>query len=667
MKISLNWLMDYVDIKMGAGELAARLMACGLNCDEVVETANDVVLDLEVTSNRPDCLGHIGVAREVAAITGEKFKMPHVGPLPAAGKVGELTSVTVDAPDLCPRYTARVIRGVKVGKSPDWMVERLEAIGMRSINNIVDVTNYVLMEYSQPLHSFDLDKLAEHRIVVRRARGGEQIVSIDQTRCQLDESMLVIADARRAVAVAGIMGGLDTEVADVTTNVLIESAQFDPLCIRRTARKLALMSESNYRFERGVDPVGVGQASLRVCQLILALAGGQLAEGIADVWANPYVAPRVTLRPERANALLGIEIPVEKQVDILSRLGLSPRVEDGRILCTIPPYRADLTREADLIEEVIRLHGYDKIPTGGQITHKVTADTATHRIRRQVAETASAGGFDEVVNVTFIDTAEGEMFSAAPCVRVDPLVRKTNNLLRPTLLPSLLRNCKVNQDAGTPDVSIYEMSAVFPAGPGGKVVDEHVELAMATTRGLAELRGTLEAIVDRVAPEASLEILPAEAMGLDVPASAEVRLNGKKVGSIGVAAAAVKDYYGLSQDIFVAAIRFNALVGCAQETRIYKAVPRFPAVRRDISLVVDESVTWRELSAAIAAVAQPLRVAAEYVTTYRGKPIPEGRKSVTVTLVYRSNEGTLRGEQVDEAVAEVVEAMKRNFSAELRA
>ena len=584
-----------------------------------------------------------------------------------SGKAADLTSVVVEAPDLCPRYTARVIRGVKVGPSPAWMVQRLEAVGLRSINNIVDVTNYVMMEYSQPLHSFDYDKLIENRIVVRRAKGGEQFVSIDQTRCRLDESMLVIADARQAVAVAGIMGGLDTEVTEETINVLIESAQFDPLNIRKTSRKLALMSESNYRFERGIDPVGVEQASLRTCQLILQLAGGKLADGIVDVWANPFVAPVMALRPQRCNALLGIEVPTDKQVEILGRLGLSPRMEDGKIICTIPPYRGDLTREVDLIEEVIRLYGYDKIPTGGQVTHKVTADSPLLKARRQVSAAACAAGFDEVVSVAFIDQPEGKLFNPLPCLCVDPIVRKTNNALRPTLLPSLLRVAKTNQDAGTTDVNLYEIAAVFPPDAAGKIADEHLELALATTRELADLRGALETIIDRLAPAAKLEITPAEAMGFQDSASADVVLDGKKIGVMGTISQKVLDYYGLGHPIAAAAIRFDAIVASAEETRFYQPLPRFPAVNRDLSLVLDESVTWKQLSDAIATVDQPMREAIDYVTTYRGKPVPAGKKSVTVSLTYRSAEGTLRSEQVDDQVAAVVEAMKEKFSAHLRA
>jgi phenylalanyl-tRNA synthetase beta chain len=667
MKVSLNWLTDYVDISCSAAELAKALARIGLSCEEIVETASDVVLDLEITSNRPDCLGHLGVAREVAAMTGAAFRPPKIGALKTRGKVGDLTSVEVLAPDLCPRYTARVIRGVKVSKSPAWMVERLEAVGLRSINNVVDVTNYVLMEYSQPLHGFDYDKLAGHRIVVRRAAAGEEIVSIDGTRCRLDESMLVIADAEKAVAVAGIMGGQASEVGDGTVNVLIESAQFDPLSVRRTSRKLSLMSESNYRFERGVDPVGVEQASLRACQLILELAGGQLAEGVVDVWAKPFVPPTVTLRPKRCDALLGIKIPAGWQMEILAKLHLSPRKKGERIVCTIPPWRADLTREADLIEEVIRLEGYEKIPVTDKITHGVAADSPIDRVRRQVAEAAQAGGFDETLTITFVESEEAALFCDVPAVCVDSLVRKTDNALRPTLIPSLLRACKTNQDAGNAEVDLFELAVVFPPGPGRPMSDEHLELTMVTTRDLTHLRGALEAVVGHLDPSKHLEVHPAAIKGLDEAAGGHAVLDGTRVGAIGMVGSAVLDYYGLTRPLAAAAVRFDALLAAARQTKVFRPIPRFPPVQRDLSLIVAEDVTWKRLADAIAAVLQPTRAAVDYVTTYRGQPVPDGCKSVTVTLTYRSTAGTLRSEEVDQQVAQVIQALREKLSAQLRA
>ena len=413
MKVSLNWLTDYVDVgAVSAAELAEVFTNIGLCCDAIDQTDSDVVFDLEVTSNRPDCLGHIGVARELAAALDLELKLPDLSALPAEGPaVEELTSVDVQDPDLCPRYTARVIRGVKIGPSPGWMVERLEAMGIRSINNVVDVTNYVLLEYSQPLHAFDQDLLNEGRIIVRRALDGEVLVSIDETTCKLGEDMLVIADAKQAVAVAGIMGGLASQVCPETTNVLLESAQFDPLATRRAARALSLMSESSYRFERGVDPVGVDAASVRACQLILETAGGELAKGVVDVWAEAHEAATVALRPDRCRKLLGVDVDDQAQAEVLSRLGLEPKLARGRITCTIPSHRPDLTREVDLIEEVARLHGYDRIPTHGQVTHKVIGMSAEERARRELRSVLAGAGFDEAVTFSFIDDEEARLFA----------------------------------------------------------------------------------------------------------------------------------------------------------------------------------------------------------------------------------------------------------------
>jgi len=670
MKVSLNWLTDYVPVTTAAEELAALLTRIGLACEGIERTATDVVLDLEVTQNRPDWLGHIGVAREIAAATGAEFTPPKPEPARAgkiAGRAEELTRVDVLDPDLCPRYTARLLRGVKIGPSPRWLVERLEAVGLRSVNNVVDVTNYVLFEYSQPLHSFDYDKLAEHRIVVRRAVNGERLVSIDETKCDLDDSMLIIADAKRPVAVAGVMGGLETEVTERTRNVLIESARFDPLAVRKTSRKLMLMSESNYRFERGVDPVAVDEASLRACELILQIAGGELVEGIVDVWAEPYEPPTVALRPERTAALLGIDVPPERQRDLLDRLGLAPRASDdaGKIVCTIPPYRPDLRREVDLIEEIARLVGYDAIPVGDRICHRIRAEGLTEWARRRLGQVLAAAGFDETITPSFIEPSEARLFGVAEPVRVDPLTRKSTNALRPTVLPSLLRAVKTNRDAGNIEVRFYELANVFrPAD--GPLPEEHAELGMVTTDPLRTLRGAMETLVEQLAPGARLRVQPREIAGLSRAASAEIRLEDEAIGRIGMIRADVQDAYGLDRQVAAAAIRYDAVLERARRTRIYRDIPRTPAVQRDLSLIVDEECTWGDLAEQIGRVEQPLRTEVNYVTTYRGEPVPEGRKSVTVTLTYRHNERTLRREEVDEQVEQILSFLRGKLNAELR-
>ncbi len=666
MKVSLNWLSDYVDVSLSAAELADLCMSIGFPVEEIEETDADIVLDLEVTSNRPDLLGHVGVARELATAMGAAFRPPVIGALPTSGKVQDLTGVEVLDPDLCPRYTARVIRNVKIGPSPRWMVERLEAVGLRSINNVVDVTNYVLMEYSQPLHSFDYDKLDEHRIVVRRAQAGESLVSIDGTKCNLDESMLIIADARKPVAIAGIMGGLDSEVGDATTSILLESARFDPLVTRRTSRKLQLMSDSNYRFERGVDPVGVDEASRRACQLILDLAGGELAEGVVDVWAQPWQPAKVRLRPKRTTQLLGLDIPADRQAEILGRLGLAPQRDGEDIVCTPPSYRPDLTREADLIEEVARMEGYGKIPVNTHVSHPVAPVGLREKARQHVREAVSGGGFDEAITPAFVDAAENGLFGFAESVCVDPLNRRSNNALRATLLPTLLQVCKTNQDVGNTDVGLYELAAVFPKG-SGELPDERVHLGMATTRDLRDLRGTLEAVVQRTDPRTSLTVRPADVPGFESGAAGEILLDGAVVGVIGQIASKVLDAYGIERPVAAAEVRFEALLAGADAPRTYTPVPKFPPVVRDLSVLVDEDVTWHRLESELLAVEQPLRVSMDYVTTFRGKPISEGRKSVTVRLTYRSPGGTLRGEQVDLEIEQILTHLRKTLNAELRA
>ena len=666
MLISLNWLSDYVDVGLSVDDLADLLMKVGLTVEDIADAGDDIVLDVEVTSNRPDCLGHIGVAREVATATGTELRLPAVGKTAATGNVAELTAVDVVDTDLCPRYTARVLRSVKVGPSPAWLVERLEAIGMRSINNVVDITNFVLMEYSQPLHAFDFDSLAENRIVVRRARAGEELVSIDQTTCKLDEQMLIIADAAKPVAIAGVMGGLDTEVTEATANILIESAQFDPLSIRRTSRKLQLMSESNYRFERAVDPVAVDTAGLRACEMIVELAGGELLGGVVDVWATPYQAHTVTMRPAQCDALLGTVTPPERQLALLDSLGLSPVLDGETITCTIPPHRGDLQREVDLIEEVGRLETFDKVPVGSHVRHELSAECLPRRTRRRAGELLTAAGFDEVITFAFVDADEADLFVPGGVMCADPMVRRSNNALRKTLLNSHLRAVKANQDAGNTDVSLFEIAAVFPPAEGDGLSNEHVELAMMTTGDLRSLRGAAEAVIERLAPLSTLSANVHDAVGFQPEAVAELLLDGQSVGVVGLVSAEIQDRYGIEKPIAAAALNYDTILARSDQQPTYTPLPRFPAMRRDLSLIVDNTVTWKQLADTIESVDQPLRVGLDYVTTYRGKPIAADKKSVTLTVTYRSPDGTLRSEQVDEQIAALVAAAKEAFSADLR-
>ena len=329
MKISLNWLRDYIETDLKAEQIAEILSDLGLPCEGIEHLADDVVIDVEVTSNRGDCLSHIGIARELAAATGGTLKLPDIHLDETDRPASEFVQVEIREPDWCGRYTARVIEGVKIGPSPDWMVKRLEAVGMRSVNNVVDATNYAMMETGQPPHAFDYATIEGHKIIVRRAAPGERIISIDGSQCDLAPEMLVIADARRPVAIAGIMGGLATEVGDATTTILLEEAYFDPVCIRTTERRLALPSEASFRFERIVDIEKIDWASRRTTQLIVQLAGGRVAKGVVDAYPRKYKPLEVTMRLARLSKLLGIEVPAERAMKILSALQFEPRLRDS--------------------------------------------------------------------------------------------------------------------------------------------------------------------------------------------------------------------------------------------------------------------------------------------------------------------------------------------------
>ncbi|MCK5114042.1 MAG: phenylalanine--tRNA ligase subunit beta, partial [Phycisphaerae bacterium] len=616
MNISLNWLTEYVDVSLPAAELGELFTRIGLNCEGITETASDIVFDLEVTSNRPDLLGHLGVARELAAALSTEFRAPQIKLPKTDATAAELTSVEVLDDELCPRYTARVIRNVKIGASPQWLVDYLEAIGMRSVNNVVDVTNFVLMEYSQPLHSFDYDKLSENRIIVRRAKKGETIVSIDETTCQLDEKMCIIADADKPVAIAGVMGGLDTEVTEATTNLLIESAQFDPLTTRYTSRKLGVMSESNYRFERCIDSVAVDEASQRACAMICELTGGTLADGVVDVWAKPYEAPTVTLRTARTDKLLGIVTTPERQCEILTGLGLGAKLDGdngAKITCAIPPYRSDLTREVDLIEEVARIVGFDNLPVGHSVTHRVRPKGTVERIRTATAEALTRAGFDESITFSFIDAPDAACFGFDETVNVDANVRKTNNALRPTLLPSLLRAIKSNQAVGNTSVSLFELAAVFPPSKNRALPDEFTELAIMTTQDLRDLRGALEYTIQRIAPQVSLTIRPENAPGFEDGISAVILLNDESAGAIGLISGDVQNRFDVEKPVAAARIKFDVLTKFANLTRTAHLLPKFPPVNRDLSLLLDEDVTWGQLSDVVETIAQPLRISVDYV------------------------------------------------------
>jgi len=665
MNVSYNWLKDYCEFDVPIDRLVEMLTVAGSEVEGYEQVGDDFNIELEIKSNRPDLLGAIGIAREVAAIVRKPLKRPEFELRQGDTPVADLTSVEVAAPDLCPRYTARVITGVKVGPSPKWMVDRLEAIGLRSINNVVDITNYVLMECGQPLHAFDYDTLAENRIVVRRAKEGETITTIDEQEHRLTAENLVIADAHRPVAVAGIMGGAETEVTFSTTNVLLESAVFDPISIRRTARAIGLQTDASYRFERGVDPVGAEWASRRAAAMIAELCGGTIAEGVVDVNFIDLEPKKVILRVPQIRRILGIDIPPDVAADTLRLLEFDVLSQDAdTIEAAVPSFRAgDVSREIDLIEEVGRIHGYDKIPLKSAMTIEVGAVSKYEHCERLARDVLTGCGFNEAISSSFINpkTAQSINLWGAEQVELASPLRADESALRPCLMPSLLHVKAINRNRGVPRCEMFELGKVFLGA-----MSEKSAIGIIEEDGFRDLKGVTELLLDRFGMLARCTMEPSDANVFKPGRGVKVICDDRTVGFFGEVADKVRAYFDLKQDIWMAEFDFDAFVELCVLERKSKEVPRYPAVDRDLAVVVDEAVSWQSIVECIEALPEPLRESITFLNIYRGKQIQPGRKSVALTLRYRSPDRTLTNEEVNEAQERLIKHIERELNAKLR-
>ena len=684
MNISYNWLREYVATDLAAREVAERLTRIGLNVDSVEPLPDgpsttlgatlsppkggDTRLDVEVPANRPDCLGHLGVARELAAALGVPLRLPDAAYKESSAACDKKVRVEVEDLDLCPLYTARLIEGVKTRPSPDWLKARLEAVGIRPVSGVVDVTNYVMMETGQPLHAFDFARLAEGRIIVRRARPGERFTAIDHSEHSLSPERLVIADARRPVALAGVMGGADTEISDATTDILLEAAVFDPLNIRATSRTLGLASESSFRFERRVDAGGTDWASRRACALIQQVAGGRVARGVVTA-GRPLPEPReLALRIARIETVLGLAIPADAAAECLRRLGLEILERSAeRLRVRVPSWRPDLEREIDLVEEVARHHGYEKIPESREIPVAYAAPSRRERVRRVVEEVLVAAGYFEAVTFTFTSAERAARFRPAD-VEAEPIaLRGTPLSLRQSVLPGLLDSLRVNQNAGETGARLFEMARRFlPAE--GDLPDEREVLALAAAADpLPAVKGVIEALVERLGLESHVRFTATDRCpDLAAGQAAEVHLDGKSVGLIGVATADAAGAFELDQTPTVAELDLERLGEAARLEPTYKPLPQFPSIERDLAIVVDEKVRWADIQQAVADAKVPEAETVEPLDIYRGRQVPPGKKSVALRIVLRSPRGTLKHEQAETMQARILEALQSRLGAVLR-
>lgn len=698
MKISLAWLNQFLDpADLQAPEADALLTAAGFPIEEARALPNgDVYFDVEITSNRGDCLSHIGLAREIAASTQASRHRTLVQPdwpelQPGPVPITEI--LTLDNRDAvgCPRFTAQVIRGVKVAPSPKWLCDLLEAVGQRPINNLVDVTNWLTLAFGQPAHVFDLACLAGPGLVVRSAIEGEQLTTLDGKARTLRAGELVVADVQRAQSIAGVIGGADAQVTDQTADVVLEVACWDPVTIRAAARNHNLHTDASHRFERGVDPRTMDLPALVGAQMILQLAGGTLAEGMLDEGATPGPETIVPMRPSRAQHLIGVTIPAAEMIAQLRDLAIGvEQRSDDELACTIPPWRLDLTREVDLIEEVARTTSFDAIPLTERVGVAIAPPQPTERARLEIGAILTGLGFFETVTFSFIDpaTAARWLGPGLALVEVDDDRRKAEPTLRPSVLPSLLACRKKNQDARVlvdGGVRLVERSAVFAQHADGSSAERRTLSLIADAPndgrsfddrqlGLRQMRGTVEALARAMAgPTSRVTIRPADpavrCWDADAFAHLELHHEGRttELGVMGLIAKAELTAHDLAIPIIAAELDADALERLYPPAAHVQPLPMFPGIERDLSVIVDESVRWDQIEQTIRT-ANPDRLeSVGFVGIYRGKQVGSGSKSVTLRMGFRDPDRTLRHEEVDPQVESIVAALGSALGATLRA
>ena len=696
MKISYNWLKEFVDAPASPEEIASRLALSGTNIAGVEHGPQGAVIDAEVSSNRPDCLGMLGIARELSAVCRVPLKT--ISPKPkesASAKASDAVRVKIDAPELCGRFTARVIRGVKIQPSPGWLKERLEATGTASISNVVDITNYVMLELGHALHAFDYDLVRNHSIVVRRAKPSEKLRTLDGVERVFDPSICMISDGdgSRPVGVGGIMGGAETEISFSTKNVLIECAWFDPVAVRRAARSLKLHTEASTRFGRGADPEMAEVASRRAAELILQLAGGELLAGVVDIYPGKRVPKKITVTRAGLLRTMGADVPDKDIEAILSALGFAPvRTDQNRgsansLLaqweCTQPSWRADVEREIDLIEEVARVYGLDKFPPRLPAARAGAVRLPHHEAETRLRERLIGLGYHEILTIPHVSEERNELFRPAdahPAKLGNPLSEEAN-VLKSTGAVTTAAAIEWNLNHGQRNVRVFEIGQQYRFADS-KPLETRVLTVGAT--GAARQQGLYDSARDYAFGDlkGDLDAIGALSGGFRWAYDGPDWLNPAKRGTIflgkegtqplGVAGQLTKrvaDKLKFRQDVFLAEIALGPLYCMyygVKNNRRYEPLPRFPSVERDFSLFLGADVTFVQVQQAIQSLAIPEVAAIEAVDLFRGKNVPAGRYSLLVRVTFESRESTFTEAQINDFSARIVTALRKNLGASLR-
>lgn len=633
---------------------------------------DDHVVEFEITPNRPDCLSVIGLARE-AAVTYGKTMAQHE-PVVKGGGIGNLTElldVETPATDLCPRYTARMVRNVKIGPSPKWMRDRLRASGVRPINNIVDITNYVMLEYGQPMHAFDYRYVNGGKIVVRRAEDGETLTTLDGNVRQLNSSMLVIADEHRAVGLAGIMGGENSEIVEDTVDVVFESANFNGTSIRRTALALGMRTEASAKFEKGLDILNTLPAVNRACELVEMLGAGEVLDGTIDILNFVPQPKQLKLRADKINALLGTDIDAAEMCRILQELGFGV---DGDII-TVPSWRGDVEHYSDLAEEVARFYGYNQIPTTAMTGVTTRGGYSPEQmLERSLGTVCRSLGYDEIITYSFISPTYYDKIRLpedSPLRKsmkiMNPLGEDTS-IMRTTVMPSMLEILTRNYNYRNKEAHLYELGRTYFEREDG-MADEPKHLSLGVygpEESFFTLKGAVETILDSIRAEDVTYVAEKSDPSYHPGRCAKVYVNGQEVGTLGQIHPLVAANYGVDAELYYADLKFDALFASRGADPEYQPLPKFPAVTRDIAVLVDKAVTVGAMESSIQAAAKGLLKDVTLFDIYEGAKLPTGKKSVAFNLVLRADDRSLTAQEADDEVNLVLERLKKDFDAMLR-
>jgi phenylalanyl-tRNA synthetase beta chain len=648
---------------------------------EKIVNYRDVIFELEITPNRPDCLSHLGIARELQALGGGKIRRPQIKIDEVIEPASEAVAINIEDPAGCPRYTARIIRNVTVGQSPLWLKMMVHYLGMRPINNVVDITNFVMMELGQPLHAFDYDRFSNPRVVVRRAHDDEKFVTLDDVERKLNTEHLLITDGSRAVAIAGIMGGHYSEVSERTKVILLESAYFDPTVIRRGSKQLGLASESSRRFERGADPEMAPLANSRACEAIARLCGGQSLKGIVDCYPQPFESSRIKLRRSRVEHLLGIKIGDDEIGHILQRLDISHKV-NGDFQIAQPSFRPDLTREVDLIEEIARIHGFDRIPAsyrpGGAL---ITPEYKNHKVIEKVRAYLVGAGLTEIFPVTLGDARlASKLGQLETCVKLLNPISEEMSVARPTLILTMLPIIRRNLNFRERNLSLFEIGDVYLAGAGrGRLPDQRMHLIIGMCgaefpdfwgakwrpRDIYSLKGLVEDLASHL-QIGQVEIKPGDHFAFERGLSFSISIGGKVIGYSGRLSREAAEAAEIKESVIIAELDFESLIEMVPDAKAARELAKFPSADRDIAIVVDEDIAALEIESEIREAGGGLIDEAWIFDLYKGKNIPSGRKSLAFGMKFRLADRTLTDDEVNQALERIILALKKRFGAELR-